>query len=453
MIKVKSRFISSVLVLIPLFIAGGLAAREKTMERVDDPVVMECKDLGPLFGSPINKLALMALSRDDWAPIPFQIDQKKPDGTYAFTMGPEASEDPDPDLDANDELVFMVKDIGGSVEAGEDTVWPEGEKSIMEIEVTDPNNGQKGWAYLARFSGVAPRSDDDYIRLDIDAAKGRRGVITDEYVSGAPSNTTCIDYLAARKLPDGSEGVDVLDRLKIRGELIFPGDISVDINADEMVKVEDKAYIDGPVRVLHLADGYMEFFGFIKVRGTGYSTVSYYVNHSIFPVTLNAPPDLPEFVKKLLPEVRLAGFLDFNENIYGSHPFNAANPYNKEVVLDGRMSEAEKNLDRLTPVEWVAGFGPQGAIVSRLELGAEAAGIEKLTYYVDDQTVDDSPEDDPGLTGVGYNLEGITQEGEVFSSGTFKVIVYFKSDLKPEEVEKILDIIDHPVTVSTRRVK
>lgn len=441
----------SIVLLTGLLLSFALSAEVKTLKRIDDPVVIEGREFPGLWGAAIEGLTLMVRRGDSWALVPFQVDQKKPDGNYAFTMGPEASEDPDPAFDADDELVFMAKDTGDSIGDGK---WPEGAQKIAEIEVSDPKNGSKGWAYLLLFPGKAARSADDYIRLEIDEDKRYRGVSSYECVIGGPMDRPFPNYIAAQTLPNGKKGADVLDRLKIRGELIFPGGISIPINADEMIKSTDKGYIDGPVRILHLADGYMEFLGFLKIKGTGYSTLSYYVNHVVCPVTLIAPPDLPDFIQKIMPELKLAGFMDFNSNIYGTYPFSAANPFNKDVVLDGRMSEAEKNLDMNTPIDWIAGFGPQGAIVSRLILPGEAgSNTKKYTYYLDDETRADPPEDHPGLIGVGFDIKGMMEEGEAFTSGTIYIYIYFKSELKPEDIGNILDIIDHPVRVKVREVK
>ena len=123
-----------------ILVPPGLRAEHKTITRVDDPVVVESSDFDVLFGAPIENLALMALRRDSWEPVPFQIDQKKPDGTYAFTHGPEASKDPDPNLDANDDLVFMVKDTGDR--AGTDQM-PEKAGAAIELTITDPKNGHR----------------------------------------------------------------------------------------------------------------------------------------------------------------------------------------------------------------------------------------------------------------------------------------------------------------------
>ena len=95
-----------------IFAPFSAVAAENPIDRIDDPVVMECGEFSPLFGAEMERLGVMALQGDEWTPIPFQIDQKMPDGAYAFTHGPEAAPDPDPTLDANDELVFMVTDVG-----------------------------------------------------------------------------------------------------------------------------------------------------------------------------------------------------------------------------------------------------------------------------------------------------------------------------------------------------
>ena len=153
MLRIKSVLFVAALLLGAFLIEGFAATRPKTLERIHDTVVMEGKELKGLLGSPINRLALMVFSGEKWAPIPFQIDQKKPDGSYAFTIGPGAGKDPDPNLDGNDELVFMVKDSGDCASGAE---RPAGARKVLELEITDPKNGRKGWLYLVRFSGKAP---------------------------------------------------------------------------------------------------------------------------------------------------------------------------------------------------------------------------------------------------------------------------------------------------------
>ncbi len=437
------------LLIAALFITGLISpffikAEQKSLQRFDDPVVMDSSGFGLLFGSPMKHLALMALNGDDWSPVPFQIDEKNPDGDFCFTMGPDASRDPDPNLDANDEIVFMAKDTGDSVEDG---VWPKDAKQGVEIEVIDPKSGQKGWVYLFRFNSKAPRSKEDYIRVEIDEANQYRQVVTYEFVMGGPMDRIYPNYLAARELADGSPGKDVLDMLKMRGQAVLPWGVSIPYYFDNIVRAEDKGWIDGPVRVLHLADGYLEFTSFIKIKGSGYSLISYYVNHMIWPMVMNVPTDWMPFVQRL----DFHGFMDFNENVYGSCSFSAANPYNKDVIFDGRMSEAEKNMDTQTPIDWIAGYGPQGAMVSRLIFVPEGRTL-KLPYYLDDETVNDPPENNPGVSGVGYNLVQMERNEELTASTAYQYY-YYLGQMVPEDVHRILDILDHPLEVKPKEIE
>lgn len=433
----RSHFLAAILIL-GLVLPSPFQAEIKTIQRVDDPVVMESRVLTALLKSPLDRLALMVRTGEVWAPIPFQIDEKKPDGSYAFTLGPLAGPDPDPTLDANDELVFMVKDTGDRVE---DQKWPEAAEAVMEIEVSDPKNGQKGWAYLVRFSGPAPRSQDDYIRVETDQARNYRKVITYEYVMGGPLNVLYPDHMSARELPNGRPGVDVLDRLKMRGEFVLPLGLSIPLIMDEMTKSKDKGLIDGPVRVLSLAEGYLELAKHIKIKGEGYSLITYYVNHMIWPMVMELP------MARLLKIENFHGYLDFNQNVFGSCNFSAANPYHEGVVFDGRMGEAEKKLDTETNIDWNAGFGPQGAIIHRLYFEPRQAVSKQLHYFIDDATMKDPPEDFPGVFGAGYHL--VFPE-ELLPQSTVYQYYYFLSRLRPEEVSRILDILDHPVEVRVK---
>jgi hypothetical protein len=387
----------------------------------------------------------MARQQGAWVPVPFQIDQKKPDGTYAFTNGPEASLDPDPNLDANDELVFMVKDSGDRAEEGK---WPEGAQTIIELKLSDPTDGGQGWLYLAGFSGRAPRSPRDYIKLELDQARHYRRVVTYEYIMGGPMDRVYPDYLAAAKLPDGEPGKDVLDRLKMRGKLGLPFGISIPFVFDDMTRSRDLGWIDGPVRVLVLSEGWLELTDFIKLSGQGHSLISYYVNYMVWPMVF----EIPSFAVTDIKVEDFCGYMDFNPEVYGSHSFSAANPLNPDVIFDGKMSEAEKNLDLNTEIDWVAGFGPQGAMVNRLVLDPRLPGYKQLPYYLDDAQRIDQPEDNPGVSAAGYRLEGLVLDKDQPPSTAYQYY-YYMSTLKPEDVHRVLDILDHPVKVGVSEVE
>ncbi len=145
MSHIKTMYLLTAFVIAGLINANFLTANVKTVTRIDDPIVMDSSKFCTLFGKPIDLIALMAWQNDTWKPVPFQIDQKKSDGSYAFANGLNADKDPDPTLDANDELAFMIKDTGDQKKDG---IWPNGTQTAIEITLTDPKNGQMGWLWL-----------------------------------------------------------------------------------------------------------------------------------------------------------------------------------------------------------------------------------------------------------------------------------------------------------------
>lgn len=93
------------LALIIIFaLSSNLHAQGKTLKRIDDPVVVLGEKLKPLLGTNLKRLTLMAWTGQGLEPIPFQVDEKTPEGKYAFNKGPKAEKDTDPLLDSNDEL-------------------------------------------------------------------------------------------------------------------------------------------------------------------------------------------------------------------------------------------------------------------------------------------------------------------------------------------------------------
>jgi len=183
--------------------------------------------------------------------------------------------------------------------------------------------------------------------------------------------------------------------------------------------------------------------------------VTYYPNHMIVPVTINTDSEVPGWLKELIPKGRVAGYMDFNSNIYGSCVVSEANPYNPEVVLDGKMSDAEKALDKETEIDWIGGFGPEGGLVVRLVLGEETADRSRMvTYFVDDENGEDRPEDHHGVSNVGFDITGKDGHMDELAGGsTFYVYAYVKRDLGPNNLHTILDIRDHPLETRTKALE
>lgn len=455
--RIHQLFLACLLVaILPL----ELQAEEKTLQRPDDPVVVEGKNLKPLAGGSLDQLALMAFNDGSWTPIPFQIDQKKPDGSYAFTMGPEASADPNPDLDANDELVFMARDTG---DRAEDGMLPQGADAGMEIEVNDPKNGNRGWAYLAAFSSPAPRSKKDYIRLERDHDQKQIRFLSDEFMIGLPEGQTFPTDFAMVN-PDGSVSPDLLDQVKIPLEIIVPViKVRFDFRVDRLIKSENKAWIDGPIRVLNLNEGYLHISKQIRFKMGGAMISRIYTNSMEFPLRIEPPEEsggpLSSIPIKMIPEINEYVILDHTSNVYGARFFSQIQPEQDGLVFNGQMSDTEKNLDRETPCYWTALYSPdEGGVLTRISITPPSGtkGFIPRTYFKDDKNMEDPPEEEPGMSGMGFSLyqvdQAVAQMAETNTAVVFNVTIYFKSDFDPKCVRDILDIHDHPLEVHPRPV-
>jgi len=429
------------LVFIGMILSLEAASQEKTLKRVDDPLAVEGKILGALTGTRPDRLSLMACASDGFQPVPFQIDEKNPAGDYVYTHGPKAGVDTDPNLNANDELVFMAESIGGRCD---DRPWPEGARAGVRIEITDPVDRGRGWLYLFEFEGSPPRSPVDWVSREVGPdrvmMRGR------EYMWGSRAGRGFPDELHLAGA-DGKMGPDILDRWKSRGVIDLPL-IKFETKTDDTIRRNTAGWIDGPVRAIVCDKTYMQI-SFIKYDLPSDTMLYYYPNCCFFPMTLSVQnTELMKLAAKIA-KMNFVSVLDYNQNGYGIHSYDAVNPYNPEVVFDGKTSEAEKNLRTNVDLDWVVGYRPGiGGVMVRFYLPPEFQGITKGLYYLEDASHLDPPEDHPGLTAHGFqysiNLAAIEQGQHTLYSQ-----YYFKPGLIPGQEKIILDIVDNPLQVKS----
>ena len=169
--------------------------------------------------------------------------------------------DPDPTLDADDEIVFMASDAGGSASAGSGTPAGVVAGSGQRVEVRDPRrDGAVGWVYLFRSTGgLDPSAGEDYVRYDVVLASGaykstyRRAdgpnpetsrVVTDAYEIGF-SDRWKEDVW--KVTAGAATEVDILDGAKNRFALSTCGRSNQTFADAEGAFV---ANVDGPVRAI-----------------------------------------------------------------------------------------------------------------------------------------------------------------------------------------------------------
>lgn len=420
-----------------MVMAGGASATGGVLpNRPDDPVVIAGKDLPGSAALPINRLGLFRYE-GKYLPIPFQVDERDEANKYVFTQGDAAGTDSVPGLDGNDELVFMAFDAGEKAPAGS---APAGAGAGVEIELTDPVTNDKAYAYLFSFESAAPRSQVDYVSYEVDPKAGIK-VQAQTYKSISPPTSIYYTYQSVR-CRDGSWTPDLADRLKIRGRIsALMATLKIGFQFDDLVKSKVTGWTDGPVRIVRRGEGYLQI-GEVDIQGSGDSIGYYYPTYFIYPMMIDFPVNLRTY----LTDITIHGAQDYTRAGFGMHYYDTANPYNDNVVLDGKMSQEEKDLNLTHDHTWLAVTGPQWSSVHRLFFPEEWGFIKKQVYYRDDAEAKDPPEDDPGEFAVGYEFANFinVSKGPV----TYYMHYYFPDQFKVGDEKRVLDIVDRPIKTS-----
>ncbi len=415
--------------------SSGKVIEEKSITREADPVIVTGDRLKKFLGKHKEKLRLYAQKEGNFIPIPYQIDELTPENEYAFTNGKEAVEDTDKGLiDGNDELVFMVRDTGDRVS---EESWPPGNLGGVEIEVNDPLDGKKGWAYLLEFSKPPERSKVDYVSTDLSGGiyriKARNYYLDNaEYPQNAFRPTVTSITPAA-----GGDNTDIYDSPRQRVTVSL---LSFTVRKNEKdIKTKIVAFIDGPVRVINKNEIRLRLFWKIWLPTPGSVTKLYY-SHYDLPTNLHFAIGLA----KRTPS-RLRVSFDLVDTAIGYKFYNSHNP--NPVIIDGAMSPEERALDRSYP-DWNVITGTHGTQINRFTYPPRLRGKDHRLYYMDDSRLRDPPEMVPGQIGqAGFDVDLTGAK-----SGFYPLIyhVYYPEGFQIGDEVKCLNILEHPLAVVVR---
>ncbi len=205
--------------------AGLLFGETNTIERIHDPIVITGAEVSAFLGESVDHIWVYRYieSADRWEVIPFQVDELDGSDSYFGTKNGV--------LDANDEIVFLSKDLGDSTS---EVSWIDNAssraKNRYRIAVTDPlGQGEKGWIYIYCSSTIS-ESLDPYIQY----LSGTDQVVTDTYTI-LHGQTGFQQALYLNKIA-GGDSIDFLDRQKFR--LVFEFDLPL-LGTKEIVVKEN----------------------------------------------------------------------------------------------------------------------------------------------------------------------------------------------------------------------
>ena len=436
------------LVSVPSPAHAGMALREGRSQgdtvraplpaRGSEPVIARGERLGPARGRALAELALFAFHGDRWEPIPFQVDERMADGSFAFPGSLDGGPDEDPGLDANDELVFMASDAGSRT--GE---VPSGADLAVELEVEDPVTGDVGYVYLAApgpGEAPLPRSDRRYVELDLatDSIRSERWNL-------AFSRQVPFSWAYAKlRGPDGRLGPSVIDGVRVQVEaVLFHGLVEWSVD-EESVPSFRAGYLVGPVRVVRRVVAQLDY-------GLDLDTFDLVVDMTFYRDAWHLPAllSVPIRVGHVLSDVVLRVGVDMR-NVDGWTLF--ANEQPGGVQVDGVMSPAEVVLGD-DDVSWVGIVSDHGhGLVARPVLGEGLGALSRTLYYVDEPGA-------PGPPGTvaepGPSLGIVFRAFDQLPAATHPLSIefYLPRAYHPGDEASIFRNADRPLVVTARSLR
>ena len=356
--------------------ASSSGAAPSPLGRDRDPVVVSGADVPNLVG--VRPAGLVAFRYDGgWQQVPVQVDERAPvDLATIYRQPPNGvvrtvytdpntwtGPDPDPSIDADDEIVVMAKDAGTIAPVG----LPSGTLGKRtRLTVTDPIGGASGYVYL--FSGDGTLRQDagrPYVSYTFGLLAGSYKTAYDVMRGPNPENSTVDTAAYTRHFADRwvddvlrdklGTGTDILDRHKFSFK---PGDC---------FRTEDKfsgaegafvANISGPVRAIR------SYMGAVSGPFTQREHVYY---------------ERRQDVRTYLRVHDISGAVDF----YDYSPAASGMTYRNNNDVAGVTVNGVRDSVTAGPLTWESVTGAQGSVTFVHSTVTNITGITPTSYYLD----------------------------------------------------------------------
>lgn len=266
----------------------------------------------------------------------------------------------------------MAKDIGDRIDP---SLLPSERNIALEIEVTDPVNASRGWAYLLHFPEIpTPRSSVHYATFDPQTNQAKGLWYTLDYFPGWNFFTGMRIHAAA----EGS-GKNILDRMKLRIQPTFSLALTTvsPLFTEQDITVTIDGVKNGPVRAIRRVRQSLDLSRFLPTIPNRTTYTYFYMSSFITPSKFK----IPWLVLKLLQEFRFTGVSDFRRNALGMQYWDAVN--DQGLTFTGSNgSNVNTNKDH----EWYVVSGKAGTHLQAFVIPEQWRqwGIARGTVFLDD---------------------------------------------------------------------
>jgi len=343
--------------------AAVCAGSPKTLTRFHDPVVISVPALPGAMGTSTVGIALYRIRNGHLEAMPYQFDARDRSGDL------DVGTPRDFVLDDNDELVFMAKDTGDQADSA--TL---GSAAGLEIEVGDPLDGGRGWAYLLPAAAAPVASPPvAYVRFDADRGRATSELYEIDYASG-------LNFLTGLRVAPaaGGNGENFLRQTRMLGEPTFSllfGDVRLSFTErNSIVRVD--GIKNGWVRSIRRVRLSVDLGPLFPDLPTGIAYTLHYFSSFSTPTQMS----VPWMALKALRDFRFENVIEFSPAGAPQRYWDTANRSGTALTADSEegiatdrdhdwwaVSGASGSLLQvfILPQEWTAWGVTRGAVVQR----------------------------------------------------------------------------------------
>jgi hypothetical protein len=386
-----------------LLAAAGMAlgATGCTLNRPGDPVVLTGAQLPALSSVAAGDVVAFRWLQD-WDQVPVQVDERKSVdfGTvyngaalgFATTVyadpGTFTGADSNGNVDSDDEVAFMAKDVGGEApgEATDPAGVVAGSGVKVKVSTTLGGTARDGWIYLFKRSGsLSPGAGKSYVNYDFQLLSGAYKTTYKLQDGPNPENSTIstpyyVDHFSDRWLNDqikvktgDASQVDIIDRAKV---LLGPGNCG---RSEDTFDDAEGAFIAnkvGPVRAIRSYIG----------ANSGPLTQREHVFY-----------EQREDIRTFLRVHAIPGPWDFFDYSSAASGMTYRNNLNTGgVTIDGNPDTPTDGA-----LSWESVDGPQGGLSMVHTTNTDIPSFTSTSHYLDDST--------PATTGPETQCTGDSQ--------------------------------------------
>ncbi len=363
------------------------AGNDFTEARKYEPVVIKGADIPGLQGvdpGTIFGYVYDAASKT-WKQVPFQVDERKlTDISYdGKNWGREYlyTEDEGNGFDEDDELVFMIEDLGDKAPAPSQSWAVDTDGRRFEVEVSDPlKAGTKGYIYIYTSTKV-DYTAGDYVNYTMYENTENKAIIDTDSYQAHYSRRWVLDRVILKAPLNGDGQTDLVDRFKFRAYALTWENESEDFWSDGpgqcLYRVSSGkpcswylADKDGPVRAIRMVQGAASgpttmYFSFFYRKMIGYE-ISYRVH--------------------ALP--RMWYYMDYSAKTTNKKYYDKNN---SAIPIDGVQDQIQTDLS-----SWAQVTSDQGTIITWMDVRQylQTSGVSVQSYYLDNAGFDDETGED-----------------------------------------------------------